>query len=110
MESQLSNALGLVKKYQKLAFLCHFENFLSLLVTAQKGHFRQSMDFLGLKSPKNRFYEMTSKCREQFAFYYFLLGISLEMLSIGFFEARWGHPLQISVYTPQAYLSRGLSQ
>ena len=52
MESQLSNALGLVKKYQKLAFLCHFENFLSFLDTAKKGHFRQSMDFLGLKSTK----------------------------------------------------------
>ena len=52
MESQLSNALRLVKKYKKLAFLCHFENFLSLLVTAKKGHSRQSMDLLGLKSPK----------------------------------------------------------
>ena len=39
MESQLSNALGLVKKYQKLAFLWHFENFLSLLVKAKKGSF-----------------------------------------------------------------------
>ena len=38
-ESQLSNALGLVKKYQKLAFLCHFENFLSPLVMAKKGSF-----------------------------------------------------------------------
>ena len=39
MESQLSNALGLVEKYQKLAFLWHFENFLSLLVKAKKGLF-----------------------------------------------------------------------
>ncbi len=36
MESQLSNALGLVENYQKLAFLWHFEKFLSPLVVAAR--------------------------------------------------------------------------
>ena len=55
MDPQLSNALGLVKKYQKLAFLWHFENFLSLLVTAKNGHFGLKSLLLGLKSPEKWF-------------------------------------------------------
>ena len=51
-DSQLSNALGLVKKCWKLAFLWRFENFLSLLVRAKKGLFGPYIGFLRLKTPE----------------------------------------------------------
>ena len=73
------------KNIKNSLFCAILKIFCHSWLRAKKGYFRQNMDFWAKKPPKNRFYETTSKCREKFAFYYFLLRISLEILWIGCF-------------------------
>ena len=101
--SKLSNALGFIKKYEKLASLRHFEIFLSLLVWAQKVLFGPKCGLLRLFTHEKSSLWVNFKMvgAREFSIFF---AQNFKSKTFDTILKNWrGHPLQMSRHTHQAH-------